>query len=149
MIFLIIYYWIDLRRPFLGVVTIFPVIAIVMGTYLGMNLLEIPLNPVTATLTGIAIGIGVPFVIHVTNRFREALNKDFESCFSNYNNIEDNRWVFIWICFYHYGWVWNFNNFNIEAVSTNGPSCFSINWLCLSSFNFNSSYITCIVGKLS
>ena len=76
MIFLIIYYWIDLRRPFLGVVTIFPVIAIVMGTYLGMNLLEIPLNPVTATLTGIAIGIGVPFVIHVTNRFREALSKD-------------------------------------------------------------------------
>ena len=76
MLFLIIYYWIDLRRPFLGVVTIFPVIAIVMGTYLGMNLLEIPLNPVTATLTGIAIGIGVPFVIHVTNRFREALNTD-------------------------------------------------------------------------
>jgi predicted RND superfamily exporter protein len=76
MLFLIIYYWIDLRRPFLGVVTIFPVIAIVMGTYLGMSLLEIPLNPVTATLTGIAIGIGVPFVIHVTNRFREALDKD-------------------------------------------------------------------------
>ena len=76
MLFLIIYYWIDLRRPFLGVVTIFPVIAIVMGTYLGMSLLEIPLNPVTATLTGIAIGIGVPFVIHVTNRFREALSND-------------------------------------------------------------------------
>ena len=76
MLFLIIYYWIDLKRPFLGVVTIFPVIAIVMGTYLGMSLLEIPLNPVTATLTGIAIGIGVPFVIHVTNRFREALSKD-------------------------------------------------------------------------
>ena len=76
MLFLIIYYWIDLRRPFLGVVTIFPVIAIVMGTYLGMGLLKIPLNPVTATLTGIAIGIGVPFVIHVTNRFREALTKD-------------------------------------------------------------------------
>ena len=76
MIFLIIYYWIDLRRPFLGVVTIFPVIAIVMGTYLGMSLLDIPLNPVTATLTGIAIGIGVPFVIHVTNRFREALYND-------------------------------------------------------------------------
>ena len=76
MIFLIIYYWIDLRRPFLGVVTIFPVIAIVMGTYLGMSLLDIPLNPVTATLTGIAIGIGVPFVIHVTNRFREALDND-------------------------------------------------------------------------
>ena len=76
MFFLIIYYWIDLKRPFLGVVTIFPVIAIVMGTYLGMNLLDIPLNPVTATLTGIAIGIGVPFVIHVTNRFREALSND-------------------------------------------------------------------------
>ena len=76
MFFLIVYYWIDLKRPFLGVVTIFPVIAIGMGTYLGLILLDIQLNPVTATLTGIAIGIGVPFVIHVTNRFREALSND-------------------------------------------------------------------------
>ena len=73
MSFLIIYYFVELRRPFLGVVTILPVIAIVMGTYLGMFYLGIPLNPVTSTLSGLAIGIGVPFVIHVTNRFRESL----------------------------------------------------------------------------
>jgi len=73
MIFLILYYLIDIRKPFLGVVTILPVVAIVMGTYLGMYFLNIPLNPVTSTLSGLAIGIGVPFVIHVTNRFRETL----------------------------------------------------------------------------
>jgi predicted RND superfamily exporter protein len=73
MIFLILYYLIDIRKPFLGVITILPVVAIVMGTYLGMYFLDIPLNPVTSTLSGLAIGIGVPFVIHVTNRFRETL----------------------------------------------------------------------------
>jgi predicted RND superfamily exporter protein len=73
MAFLILYYLIDIRKPFLGVITILPVVAIVMGTYLGMYFLEIPLNPVTSTLSGLAIGIGVPFVIHVTNRFRETL----------------------------------------------------------------------------
>ena len=73
MTFLILYYLIDIRRPFLGVITILPVVAIVMGTYLGMYFLDIPLNPVTSTLSGLAIGIGVPFVIHVTNRFRETL----------------------------------------------------------------------------
>ena len=73
MTFLILYYLIDIRKPFLGVITILPVVAIVMGTYLGMYFLEIPLNPVTSTLSGLAIGIGVPFVIHVTNRFRETL----------------------------------------------------------------------------
>ena len=73
MTFLIFYYLIDIRKPFLGVITILPVVAIVMGTYLGMYFLDIPLNPVTSTLSGLAIGIGVPFVIHVTNRFRETL----------------------------------------------------------------------------
>ena len=73
MTFLILYYLIDIRKPFLGVITILPVVAIVMGTYLGMYFLNIPLNPVTSTLSGLAIGIGVPFVIHVTNRFRETL----------------------------------------------------------------------------
>ena len=73
MIFLVLYYMIDIRKPFLGVITILPVVAIVIGTYLGMYFLDIPLNPVTSTLSGLAIGIGVPFVIHVTNRFRETL----------------------------------------------------------------------------
>ena len=78
MIFLVLYYLIDMRRPFLGVITVLPVAAIVLGTYMGMYLLEIPLNPVTSTLSGLAIGIGVPFVIHVTNRFRETIATGIE-----------------------------------------------------------------------
>ena len=78
MAFLVIYYLIDMRRPFLGVITVLPVAAIVLGTYMGMFLLDIPLNPVTSTLSGLAIGIGVPFVIHVTNRFREIIATGIE-----------------------------------------------------------------------
>ena len=78
MAFLVIYYLIDMRRPFLGVITVLPVAAIVLGTYMGMFLLEIPLNPETSTLSGLAIGIGVPFVIHVTNRFREIIATGIE-----------------------------------------------------------------------
>ena len=66
MSFLIIYYFLDMRRPFLGVITILPVIAIVMGTYLGMYYLDIPLNPVTSTLSGLAIGIGAVSYTHLT-----------------------------------------------------------------------------------
>ncbi len=78
MIFLVLYYLIDMRRPFLGVITVLPVAAIVLGTYMGMYLLDIPLNPVTSTLSGLAIGIGVPFVIHVTNRFRETISSGIQ-----------------------------------------------------------------------
>ena len=78
MIFLVLYYLIDMRRPFLGVITVLPVAAIVLGTYMGMYILDIPLNPVTSTLSGLAIGIGVPFVIHVTNRFRETISSGIE-----------------------------------------------------------------------
>ena len=78
MAFLVLYYLIDMRRPFLGVITVLPVAAIVLGTYMGMYLLDIPLNPVTSTLSGLAIGIGVPFVIHVTNRFRETISSGIE-----------------------------------------------------------------------
>ena len=79
MVFLVIYYLIDIRRPFLGVVTVLPVAAIVLGTYLGMYYLDIPLNPVTSTLSALAIGIGVPFVIHVTNRFTEGLSNSSDA----------------------------------------------------------------------
>ena len=79
MVFLVLYYLIDIRRPFLGVITVLPVAAIVLGTYLGMYYLGIPLNPVTSTLSALAIGIGVPFVIHVTNRFTEGLSNSSDA----------------------------------------------------------------------
>ncbi|GIS45328.1 MAG: hypothetical protein Ct9H90mP17_1710 [Actinomycetota bacterium] len=44
-----------------------------MGTYFGCIFLIFHLILLNSTLSGLAIGIGVPFVIHVTNRFRETL----------------------------------------------------------------------------
>lgn len=68
---LIIYFWIQNRRPFLGVITIVPVALVVLWTYGLMWVAGIPFGPVTATLAALAIGIGVPFTIHLARRFEE------------------------------------------------------------------------------
>ncbi|HEX2152649.1 MAG TPA: MMPL family transporter [Acidimicrobiia bacterium] len=68
---LIIYFWIQNRRPFLGFITIFPVVLVVMWTYGLMYVTGIPFGPVTATLAALAIGIGVPYTIHLARRFEE------------------------------------------------------------------------------
>ena len=57
------------RQPMVGVLTVLPVgfvLALMFGL---MALTGIPLNPVTATLAALSIGIGVPFTIHVSTRF--------------------------------------------------------------------------------
>ncbi len=59
------------RRPLIGVVTVLPVGLVLALTFGTMALTGIPLNPVTATLAALSIGIGVPFTIHVTSRFLE------------------------------------------------------------------------------
>ena len=59
------------RRPLIGVVTVLPVGFVLALTFGTMALTGIPLNPVTATLAALSIGIGVPFTIHVTSRFLE------------------------------------------------------------------------------
>ncbi len=71
MLLLIGNFWFETRRPFLGVVTIAPVALVVLWTFGMMALFGISFNPVTATLSAMAIGIGVPFTIHVTHRFEE------------------------------------------------------------------------------
>jgi multidrug efflux pump subunit AcrB len=68
---LMVSFWIENRRPFLGVITILPVALVVLWTFGGMYLAGIPFGPVTATLTGLAIGIGVPYTIHMARRFEE------------------------------------------------------------------------------
>lgn len=68
---LILYFWIQTRRPFLGVITIMPVVLVVLWTYGLMWATGIPFGPVTATLAALAIGIGVPFTIHLARRFEE------------------------------------------------------------------------------
>jgi uncharacterized protein len=67
------YYGLVRRRPMLGVVAMIPATAsasLVVGT---MWLLGISFNVLTATLTAIAIGIGVPYGVHLVNRFAEHL----------------------------------------------------------------------------
>lgn len=68
---LILYFWIQQRRPLLGVLTIAPVVLVVLWTYGLMYATGIPFGPVTATLAALAIGIGVPFTIHMARRFEE------------------------------------------------------------------------------
>ena len=78
---LVAYFWIQNRRPFLGVITIAPVVLVVLWTYGLMWLTGIPFGPVTATLAALAIGIGVPFTIHMARRFEEDRNE--------YDDVED------------------------------------------------------------
>jgi predicted RND superfamily exporter protein len=68
---LMVSFGIENRRPFLGVVTMAPVALVVLWTFGLMYLSGIPFGPVTATLTGLAVGIGVPYTIHIARRFEE------------------------------------------------------------------------------
>ena len=64
-------FWFEYRRPMLGVITIAPVIIVVLWTYGMMAASGIPFGPVTATTAALAIGIGVPYTIHITHRYLE------------------------------------------------------------------------------
>lgn len=68
---LVVNFAIESRRWFLGVITIAPVGLVVLWTYGLMYATGIPFGPVTATLAALAIGIGVPFTIHIARRFQE------------------------------------------------------------------------------
>jgi uncharacterized protein len=78
---LMLSFWIENRRPFLGVLTMIPVALVVLWTFGLMYLSGIPFGPVTATLTGLAVGIGVPYTIHMARRFEEDR--------ANYDDIND------------------------------------------------------------
>jgi predicted RND superfamily exporter protein len=68
---LVINFWFESRRPFLGIITILPVVLIVLLVFGIMAARGIPFNPVTAMLANLAIGIGVPYTIHITHRYQE------------------------------------------------------------------------------
>jgi uncharacterized protein len=63
------YYGLARRRPMLGLLAMIP--ALVSASLLlgAMWLLGISFNVLTATMTAIAVGIGVPYGVHVANRF--------------------------------------------------------------------------------
>ena len=71
MLLLVVTFWFESRRPFLGVITILPVAFVVLWTFGMMAVLDIPFGPVTAMTAALAIGIGVPYSIHVTHRYLE------------------------------------------------------------------------------
>ena len=68
---LMISFWVENRRPLIGVITMIPVALVVFWTYGLMFATGIPIGPVTATLSALSIGIGVPYTIHIARRFGE------------------------------------------------------------------------------
>ncbi len=71
MALLVINFWVESRRPLLGVITILAVALVMLWSFGIMAALGIPFGPVTATISALAIGIGVPYTIHITHRFQE------------------------------------------------------------------------------
>ncbi|AXR79175.1 efflux RND transporter permease subunit [Natrarchaeobaculum sulfurireducens] len=75
-VFLVISYLILERKPWLGVVNVFPIaiaVAFLIGT---MRLLGMPLNALTATILSISIGIGIAYSVHTTARFIDEYSVD-------------------------------------------------------------------------
>jgi uncharacterized protein len=71
MVLLALFFGVKRRQPWIGVLTVLPVAFVLSLTFGMMALTDIPLNPVTATLAALSIGIGVPFNIHVATRYLE------------------------------------------------------------------------------
>ena len=55
----------------LGVITTVPVALVVVWSFGIMWAVGIPFGPITATVAALAVGIGIPYMIHVTHRYEE------------------------------------------------------------------------------
>jgi len=71
LILLVAYYWFEVRRPMLGAITTLPVVLVVLLSFGIMWAVGIPFGPITATVAALAVGIGIPYMIHVTHRYEE------------------------------------------------------------------------------
>ena len=71
LILLILNFWFEARRPMLGVVTTIPVVLVVVWGFSIMALTGIPFGPITATVAALSVGIGIPYMIHITHRYLE------------------------------------------------------------------------------
>jgi predicted RND superfamily exporter protein len=76
---LVLYYGISARRPALGIITMIPPLLSVPLILGSMWVVGLSFNAMTATVSSIAIGIGVPYGIHVTNRFLEERKHGLDS----------------------------------------------------------------------
>ena len=68
---LMINFYVEARRPGLGLITIFPVALVMLWAFGLMPVLGLAFGPVTATVSALAVGIGVPYMIHITHRYQE------------------------------------------------------------------------------
>jgi predicted RND superfamily exporter protein len=75
LVLLVAYYAVTERRPMLGVVTMIPSLLVVAWTLGTMRLMGLSFNVLTGTVASLAIGIGVPYGIHITHRFTEDLER--------------------------------------------------------------------------
>ncbi|MGB5657626.1 MAG: MMPL family transporter [Acidimicrobiia bacterium] len=71
LILLVINFWFEVRRPMLGAITTLPVVLVVVLSFAIMWAAGIPFGPITATVAALAVGIGIPYMIHVTHRYEE------------------------------------------------------------------------------
>ncbi len=62
-----------LRSVKYALVSVMPILLVVAWLYGFMYLAEYTINPITATIAAIAIGVGIDFATHFTVRFREEL----------------------------------------------------------------------------
>ncbi|MCU4926357.1 MMPL family transporter [Halobacteria archaeon AArc-dxtr1] len=67
--FLTVLSWVRHRALSLGAVTLAPVVAALAWLLGAMALLDLPFNSETAVITSLAIGLGVDYSIHVSERF--------------------------------------------------------------------------------
>ncbi|MEN8240252.1 MAG: MMPL family transporter, partial [Actinomycetota bacterium] len=71
LLLLVTNFWFEIRRPMLGLITTVPVAMVVVWVFGLMTAFGIPFGPVTATISALGIGIGIPYMIHVTHRYLE------------------------------------------------------------------------------
>jgi predicted RND superfamily exporter protein len=71
LLLLVVNFWFESRRPMLGVITTLPVAMVVIWVFGFMAVVGIAFGPVTSMVSAVGIGIGIPYMIHVTQRYIE------------------------------------------------------------------------------
>ena len=72
---LIIFFWVTLRQPMLGLIAVGPIVLVLISVLGTMALLGIPYSLITSIITALSIGIGVDYTIHVIHRYREEFSR--------------------------------------------------------------------------
>ncbi len=72
---LILFFWITLHRPTLGIIAVGPIVLVLIWILGTMALLNIPYGLITSIITALSIGIGVDYTIHVIHRYREEFSR--------------------------------------------------------------------------